>query len=1114
MIKAKLPLLAFLTILVVVSSELIAEPTITQHPSNQTAAVGQTATFSITATSTKTIFYQWYKDETPVSGANSSSYVTPPTTLGDNGSIFYCIVADSSGPVKSNNATLLVGEAPVVTDNPDDLTVTEGDQAIFSISATGTAPLQYQWRKDGVNISGATSATYIINSTTLSDNGTTYSCVVTNDYDIAISNNATLTVNAGVAPVITLQPEDSAVLTGQSATFTISATGSEPIQYQWKKDGVAISGANNSTYVTPQTSLSDDGSVFICEVTNSFGSASSDPATIYVTSATSRVTSNLQVLYEFEDGEGDVIHDVSGNGTAEDINIITPDKVAWTPNGLETFSSTTRKSTVDSKIRTNCIASNEISIEVWIQPEYIPQWGRRIFTYSLSGSYRNFSVIANDDYYEFRLTTTETDLNGLPSIRTSAGTQTLELTHLVYTRDSDGVAKVYVNGNLDTLGNVPGSLSRFKDNYWLAIGSEPLGGLEWRGMHYLASVYNRALTEFEVQHNYTIGTPVDKKPAFTIHPEDQYVIEGESLLLDSYAVSVLPITYQWKKNGVNIPGATDRKLNIANIGELDNGAVFVNTATTSSGTSTSNSAIVYITGVDSRVTDGMKVLYNFREGSGNVINDVSNNGTPLNLNIFSGDAVEWENGGLRINSAPSIVTTNSASKIIAPVKTSNEISVEAWVASSSTSQPTPSRIFTISADENSRNISFGQNNDEYEISLRTTTNNDGVPAFGSSNGTVSISGYDHVVFTKADDGTAKFYINGTERVSGDISGDFSNWNDVYLLSLGNEFGVDQHWEGLINLIAVFDRALNNSEVLRNYNFGPYGVVYQPTNLTLVSNEIGMITFNWSDNSTNEEGFIIERGSGDPISFVQIGTVSKDSTIFTDQNLEDNTIYTYRVKAYNSLGESEYSDELVVKSLISPIAAPSNLSYSLDDTDGYPIIAWQDNSANETNFVIERRTTVSGSSFSIIDTVGQNVNTFKDNSASGMTTYIYKLQAFNDDTISAYSGDLFVEVGTVVGVENLNEIPKNYYLSQNYPNPFNPTTSISFGLPQNSNVKISIYNMLGQEVKSLVSKNFSVGNHTIKFDASELTSGIYIYSILAEGLNGNKFVQHRKMILLK
>lgn len=90
-----------------------------------------------------------------------------------------------------------------------------------------------------------------------------------------------------------------------------------------------------------------------------------------------------------------------------------------------------------------------------------------------------------------------------------------------------------------------------------------------------------------------------------------------------------------------------------------------------------------------------------------------------------------------------------------------------------------------------------------------------------------------------------------------------------------------------------------------------------------------------------------------------------------------------------------------------------------------------------------------------------------------------------------------------------EIPTEFSLSQNYPNPFNPTTSIRFGLPKESNVTLRIFNILGEEVASLVNGNMVAGFHTINFDASRLASGMYIYRIDA----GN-FTQVKKMILMK
>ncbi len=99
--------------------------------------------------------------------------------------------------------------------------------------------------------------------------------------------------------------------------------------------------------------------------------------------------------------------------------------------------------------------------------------------------------------------------------------------------------------------------------------------------------------------------------------------------------------------------------------------------------------------------------------------------------------------------------------------------------------------------------------------------------------------------------------------------------------------------------------------------------------------------------------------------------------------------------------------------------------------------------------------------------------------------------------------------TPVSVKNDNQVVNNFSLEQNYPNPFNPTTKISYTLPEKSNVELKIYNMLGQEVTTLVNGEQEVGSHSVDFNASNLASGLYIYKIQA----GN-FTQSKKMMLLK
>jgi hypothetical protein len=101
-------------------------------------------------------------------------------------------------------------------------------------------------------------------------------------------------------------------------------------------------------------------------------------------------------------------------------------------------------------------------------------------------------------------------------------------------------------------------------------------------------------------------------------------------------------------------------------------------------------------------------------------------------------------------------------------------------------------------------------------------------------------------------------------------------------------------------------------------------------------------------------------------------------------------------------------------------------------------------------------------------------------------------------------------GVPVGIENPNsQIPNVYALNQNYPNPFNPTTSISFALPKAGVVELKVYDILGKEVATLVNGFNQAGSHTVNFDASGLSSGIYFYT-----LKSADFTDTKKMVLVK
>ena len=114
-------------------------------------------------------------------------------------------------------------------------------------------------------------------------------------------------------------------------------------------------------------------------------------------------------------------------------------------------------------------------------------------------------------------------------------------------------------------------------------------------------------------------------------------------------------------------------------------------------------------------------------------------------------------------------------------------------------------------------------------------------------------------------------------------------------------------------------------------------------------------------------------------------------------------------------------------------------------------------------------------------------------------YSYRLKQIDNDGQFEYSKTIEVDFG----------VPTKFELSQNYPNPFNPSTTIKFSLPEAANVKLTIFNILGQEVKTLVNEFKEVGVHTINFNSDGIDSGVYIYRIEA-----GSFTQTRKMTLIK
>jgi hypothetical protein len=259
-----------------------------------------------------------------------------------------------------------------------------------------------------------------------------------------------------------------------------------------------------------------------------------------------------------------------------------------------------------------------------------------------------------------------------------------------------------------------------------------------------------------------------------------------------------------------------------------------------------------------------------------------------------------------------------------------------------------------------------------------------------------------------------------------------------------------------------------------------------------------VQLTWTDNSNNENGFIIERESLGPDAFVAIDTASANANLFIDNTVSYST-YNYRIKAFNTFGQSTYSN-------VAQIVVPVELtSFNASLKGAGVLLEWVTaTEINNMGFEIQRNLS------DIWETIG-----FVD--GKGTTSEITNYHFFNDLSEFNYSAKLQYRLKQIdyngafsySEIVEVDFIPENYSLLQNYPNPFNPSTVISYQLPVSGNVTLKVYDVLGKEVATLVDEYNQAGSYEVEFNAAELSTGIYFYE-----LQTGNFNKTMKMILVK
>lgn len=281
-------------------------PSITIQPSNQTVCENGNASFIAAANNTTAVQWQVSTDGgasfNNVAGATNAT-LSFTANAGQNGYRYRAVFTNACGTDTTSAATLTVNPLPTVTAQPADQTVCENGSASFTATASNATAVQWQVSTDGganfSNLAGATNATLSF-SPTLAQNGYRYQAVFSNNCGSVNSSAVTLNVNPLLN--ISTQPVNQAVCAGAPATFSITATGTAPLNYQWRKNGSPINGATQASFTISAASLSDGGSYDVA-ITSACGTATSNAATLAINAF---VLSAMNATFTATGGTGSV----------------------------------------------------------------------------------------------------------------------------------------------------------------------------------------------------------------------------------------------------------------------------------------------------------------------------------------------------------------------------------------------------------------------------------------------------------------------------------------------------------------------------------------------------------------------------------------------------------------------------------------------------------------------------------------------------------------------------------------------------------------------------------------------------------------------------------------
>lgn len=559
-----------------------AAPAVTSNPASQSSCEGGTVTLSVIASGANPLTYQWRRNGVNV-GTNASTLTLSSLSPGDAGN-YDVVVSNSCGTTTSSVAMVMVDALPTILSQPSGATVCEGANVTLSVSASGAAPLGYQWRRNGVNVAGANGSSLVLNGVDGADAGS-YDVLVSNSCDSVTSAAAVVVVNE--APLITQQPGNQSGCEGSLVTLSVSATGTGPLSYQWRRNGVNVAGGNAATLTIPSLSVADAGSYDVV-VSNLCDSATSTTANVTVSAAPSIVADPTDQL---SCEGGTVTLTVSAVGTG-------PLQYQWRRNGVSLGSGAMGSSLVLSSITPADAGTYDVLVM------------------NTCGSAVSAGALVTVDG--------GTGIVIQPMSQNPCEGATINLSvgavgaSLAYQWRKDGVNVAGANGPQLSISNLTASDSGTYDVTVMgscgSITSDP------------------AIVS------------VGEAPAILSGPQSVGTCEGFDVTFTVVVDSALPVDYEWRQNGALIPGETLASLQILGVTPADAGDYTV-TAISACGMVSSAAATLSVTAQDDCDCNANGILDGDELTAGSAL-DCNSNGRPDECDIAGGTSLDGNSNGI------------------------------------------------------------------------------------------------------------------------------------------------------------------------------------------------------------------------------------------------------------------------------------------------------------------------------------------------------------------------------------------------------------------------------------------------------------------------------------